>query len=226
VTFRLLNPDVDLSVSKTSNNIEIFEGDEFEYVITVSNIGGTDATEVEVIDELPTGVSYVSFSWVSTNNQVELFPTIQGNWLRWGIPLLPADAVVIITLRVKADALSSENPLTVTNNVSVGSSENEVNPCDNAYTDVNTFRPFFIPNVITPNGDGRNDAFEIKGLGKFTSNEIVILNRYGDTVFQLANYNNDWDAPGQGAGTYFYVLTGADSQGRNHVFKGWIQVVK
>ena len=226
VTFRLLNPEVDLSVSKTSNNIEIFEGDEFEYVITVSNIGGTDATEVEVIDELPTGVSYVSSDFVSTDERVELFPTIQGNWLRWGIPLLPADAVVTITLRVKADALSSENPLMVTNNVTVGSSENEVNPGDNTDTDVNTIRPFFIPNVITPNGDGRNDTFEIKGLGKFTSNEIVILNRYGDTVFQRTNYNNDWDAPGQGAGTYFYVLTGVDSQGRTHVFKGWIQVVK
>jgi gliding motility-associated-like protein/uncharacterized repeat protein (TIGR01451 family) len=226
VTFRLLNPDVDLSVSKTSDNIEIFEGDEFEYFITVSNIGGTDATDVEVVDELPTGVSFISSSWVSTNNQVELFPTIQGNWLRWGIPLLPADAIVTITLRVKADALTGDNPLTITNRVTVVSSENEVNPGDNTDTDVNTIRPFFIPNVITPNGDGRNDTFEIKGLGKFTSNEIVILNRYGDTVFQRTNYNNDWDAPGQGAGTYFYVLTGVDSQGRTHDFKGWIQVIR
>lgn len=226
VTFRLLNNNVDLSVTKTSNNMEVFEGDEFEYVITLSNIGGTDATDVEVIDELPNGVSYISFSWVSTNNQVELFPTIQGNRLRWGIPLLPADAVVTITLRVKADALTGENPLTISNIVTVVSSEDEVNPSDNSSTDVNTIQPFFIPNTITPNGDGRNDTFEIKGLGKFTSNEIVILNRYGDTVFQRRNYNNDWDAPGQGAGTYYYVLTGVDSQGKTHDFKGWIQVIR
>jgi gliding motility-associated-like protein/uncharacterized repeat protein (TIGR01451 family) len=228
VTFRLLNPDVDLSVTKTSDNIEIFEGDEFDYVITVSNNGGTDATDVEVTDELPAGVSYISSDFVSTDERVELNMTIQSNNIVWSIPFLPADAVVTITLKVKANALVGENPLplTITNNVTVVSSENEINPGDNTATDVNTVQPFFIPNVITPNGDGRNDTFEVKGLGKFVSNEIVILNRYGDTVFQRSNYGNDWDAPGQGAGTYFYVLTGVDSQGRSHVFKGWIQVIR
>ncbi|MFD2203156.1 DUF7507 domain-containing protein [Shivajiella indica] len=226
VTFRLLNPDVDISVSKTSNDIEVFEGDEFEYVITVSNIGETDASEVVVTDELPAGVSYISSSFVSTSNEVELTTTIQGNNIIWNIPFLPADAVVTITLRVKANPLTGENPLSITNNVTVVSSEDEVNPGDNSDTDVNIIQPFFIPNVITPNSDGRNDTFEIKGLNKFVSNEIVILNRYGDTVFQRSNYNNDWDAPGQGAGTYFYVLTGVDAQGRTHDFKGWIQVIR
>ena len=130
-------------------------------------------------------------------------------------------------MREKAKALTGENslPLTITNNVTVVSTENEINPGDNTATDVNTIRPFFIPNLITPNGDGRNETFKIKGLGKFLSNETVILNRYGDTFFQRRNYGNDWDAPGQGAGTYFCVLTGANSQGRTHVFKGLIQVV-
>ena len=79
--------------------------------------------------------------------------------------------------------------------------------------------------MITPNNDGLNDTFEIQGLNKFVSNRIVIFNRYGDHVLEAENYKNDWNAPGQVAGTYFYVLVTVDSQGREHVFKGWIQVI-
>ncbi|MFC0261598.1 DUF7507 domain-containing protein, partial [Fontibacter flavus] len=226
VVFRLLNNEADLSVTKTSNEIEIFEGDEFDYVITVSNVGGTDATEVEVTDDLPNGLTYISSSFVSTNPAVELTTSVQGNRVTWSIPFLPADAVVTITLRVKANALTGNVPVTITNGVTVVSAEDEVTPGDNSDTDVNTVSPFFIPNVITPDGDGKNDTFEIKGLGKFVSNEIIIFNRYGDHVYQRKDYNNDWNAPGQVAGTYFYVLTAVDSQGRTHDFKGWIQVIK
>ncbi|EKB47550.1 hypothetical protein B879_03850 [Cecembia lonarensis LW9] len=226
VIFRLLDNEVDLSVEKTSNNIEVFEGDEFDYVITVRNNGGTDAENVVVTDELPNGVSYVSTNFVSTDPGVELSTEVQGNRVIWSIPVLPADAVVTITLRVRADALNGEVPLTITNRVTIVSDGEETNPVDNVDTDVNRVNPFFIPNVITPDGDGKNDTFEIKGLNKFVSNEIVIFNRYGDHVFERKNYENDWNAPGQVAGTYFYVLVGVDAQGRTHEFKGWIQVIK
>ena len=226
VIFRLLENEVDLSVEKTSNEIEVFEGDEFNYIITVRNNGGTDAENVVVTDELPNGVSYVSTAFVSTDPSVDLSTEVQGSRVIWSIPVLPADAVVTITLRVRADALNGEVPLTITNQVTIVSDGDETNPADNIDTDVNRVNPFFIPNVITPDGDGKNDTFEIKGLNKFVSNEIVILNRYGDHVFERKNYENDWNAPGQVAGTYFYVLVGVDSQGRTHEFKGWIQVIK
>jgi hypothetical protein len=58
------------------------------------------------------------------------------------------------------------------------------------------------------------------------ASEIVILNRYGDHVLEKTNYQNDWDAPGQVAGTYFYVLKLTDRSGRVHDFTGWIQVIK
>jgi uncharacterized repeat protein (TIGR01451 family)/gliding motility-associated-like protein len=226
VIFRLLENEVDLSVEKTSNNIEVFEGDEFDYTITVSNNGGTDAENVVITDDLPNGVSYVSTSFVSTNPNVALTTAVQGSRVTWTIPLLPANAVVTITLRVKANPLTSDVPLTITNQVTIVSDGDETNPTDNIDTDVNRVNPFFIPNVITPDGDGKNDTFEVKGLGKFVSNEIVIFNRYGDHVFQRKDYANDWNAPGQVAGTYFYVLVGTDAQGRKHEFKGWIQVIK
>jgi gliding motility-associated-like protein len=50
---------------------------------------------------------------------------------------------------------------------------------------------FVFPNVITPNGDGTNDVFEIANLPENT--EVIILNRWGNTVFSSANYQNNWD---------------------------------
>lgn len=49
---------------------------------------------------------------------------------------------------------------------------------------------FVVPNVFTPNNDGFNDFFTIKGLKPNSS--IVVLNRWGNIVFQSDNYQNDW----------------------------------
>jgi len=51
--------------------------------------------------------------------------------------------------------------------------------------------PFEFPNVITPNGDGTNDLFEIQDLPENT--EVIILNRWGNLVYSSAKYQNNWD---------------------------------
>jgi len=82
--------------------------------------------------------------------------------------------------------------------------------------------PFFIPEAFSPNGDGINDKFEIKGLSKYKSVEIDIFNRWGNLVYQSSNYGGGqgksgfWDGTasqgirtGSGpvpSGTYFYIL--------------------
>ncbi len=69
-----------------------------------------------------------------------------------------------------------------------------------------------IPEGFTPNGDGKNDAWLIDGLENFPSNELLIINRWGETVFSAKPYLNDWDgrATGQNdrlpAGTYYFWL--------------------
>jgi gliding motility-associated-like protein len=44
------------------------------------------------------------------------------------------------------------------------------------------------PNVITPNGDGINDVFLIKDLNPERANKLVIVDRWGKTVFNEQNY--------------------------------------
>ncbi len=73
-----------------------------------------------------------------------------------------------------------------------------------------------IPNGITPEGDGVNDAFEILGLNKFPNNSLQIFNRWGNLVYHSKPYNNDWkgtcteknvlEGETLPDGTYYYIL--------------------
>ncbi|MDX2003532.1 MAG: gliding motility-associated C-terminal domain-containing protein [Chitinophagales bacterium] len=68
----------------------------------------------------------------------------------------------------------------------------------------------FVPNAITPNGDGINDVWVIRDLEIFPDNEIIIMNRWGDEVFRASPYMNNWGGTYNNkllpAATYYYVL--------------------
>jgi gliding motility-associated-like protein len=52
---------------------------------------------------------------------------------------------------------------------------------------------FFIPNILTPNGDGDNDFFVIPELDKYPNNQLSIYDRLGNLVFQQTSYVNTFD---------------------------------
>lgn len=73
------------------------------------------------------------------------------------------------------------------------------------------FTNMIIPNGITPNEDGKNDAFEILNSGCCESVSIKVYNRWGNLVYQNDDYKNDWKGVNQGGqklaqGTYFMVI--------------------
>ncbi len=105
--------------------------------------------------------------------------------------------------------------------------------CDTVYsTSVNVLPVnLFIPNVITPNGDGINDYFVIseKGSDKpinsyYESSDLVIFNRWGRKVFQSTNYQNNWDGGNLPDGTYFYVLKCKGYKDKSVVYKGSVTI--
>jgi gliding motility-associated-like protein len=68
-----------------------------------------------------------------------------------------------------------------------------------------------VPNGISPNGDGKNEYFEIPFIGSYSKVEIKIINRWGNLVYENTNYKNDWNGLNQEGqtladDTYFYVL--------------------
>lgn len=86
----------------------------------------------------------------------------------------------------------------------------------------------FVPNLISPNGDGENDVFVVPCAAVFEGSELVVFNRYGTPVFQNNNYQNDWDGTYNGAplpvGTYFYQLSLNDED--RTVLQGYVAVLR
>ena len=100
--------------------------------------------------------------------------------------------------------------------------------CANASQVTVTVRPAIrIPNAFSPNGDGRDDTWEIDRIGTFAGNTVAVFNRWGNQVFQTTNYGraNEWrgDINGQPApvGTYYYVIVLAPGK----AFSGSLTVV-
>ncbi|WP_109697108.1 Calx-beta domain-containing protein [Chitinophaga deserti] len=87
---------------------------------------------------------------------------------------------------------------------------------------------------LSPNGDGKNDALVIENIEKYKRNELVIVNRWGGTIFQTTNYHNQNNAfkgianKGGGNGTqlpdgsYFYMLQVWDADGKMTRYTGYI----
>lgn len=81
---------------------------------------------------------------------------------------------------------------------------------------------FFIPNMITPNGDQQNDRWEVgNSPGQF---DAKIFNRWGDLVYSKSDYTNEWDGTGLGDGVYYYLLEDKIQSGKS--YKGWVEILK
>jgi len=85
---------------------------------------------------------------------------------------------------------------------------------------------------ITPNGDGKNDFWEIDNIEINQPNEVQIFNRWGSKIWSGSNYDNRnvvWQGDNNGgqqlpSGTYFYTIKvsgNSDASG-----SGWIQLTR
>ncbi|MEZ5173780.1 MAG: gliding motility-associated C-terminal domain-containing protein [Bacteroidia bacterium] len=52
----------------------------------------------------------------------------------------------------------------------------------------------YVPNAISPNGDGKNDFLKIPFLSGYPENQVYIYNRWGRKVYEATNYKDDWGA--------------------------------
>ncbi len=220
-TLGILVGKTDLGITKTSFEASIWEGDEFEYELTLQNNSQVTATDVVLVDNLPPGLEYISVEGESIFGLLEFEVEVIGQTVVITIPEFIGGDEATFRLRVRAG-----DPGRIVNVAEVESFEEDENPEDNVDTDENEVKTFFIPNAITPNNDGFNDQFEIKGLNKFTSNRITIFNRWGDILLEADNYQNDWEAKDLVAGTYFYILEVVEEDGSTQSFKGWIQLIR
>lgn len=91
---------------------------------------------------------------------------------------------------------------------------------------------WWIPNAFTPNGDGNNEGFNVKGI-YIVDVDLSIFNRWGDHIFHSEGKDNaDWDGSVMGRpepaqeGVYVYTVKVTDVWGRTHEKIGHVTLVR
>lgn len=208
----------DMAITKKNDNKSVGINDLFEYQINVKNNGPSKANMVVVKDPLPLNLIYdhIVNPLVGTADY-----NSTSRLISWNISKLDSGEAAGLVIKVKANKYGIyKNTTTVTAN------EPDPDLTNNTATDIKYIYGITIPNVFTPNGDGKNDTFEIIGLPLYSQNEISIVNRWGSPVYEKKGYQNNWTANGLSDGTYFYVLKIKDENNAWQVFKGYVTVVR
>ena len=68
-----------------------------------------------------------------------------------------------------------------------------------------------LPTAFSPNFDKDNQTYFIRGVEAYPDNKLIVLNRWGNIVYTVNNYNNEWIGTHQNGndlpdGTYFVIL--------------------
>ncbi|HZY81506.1 MAG TPA: gliding motility-associated C-terminal domain-containing protein [Cyclobacteriaceae bacterium] len=83
--------------------------------------------------------------------------------------------------------------------------------------------PLFVYNVFTPNGDTYNEHFVVKNIHLYKSAHVIVMNRWGQRVFEDNAYKNTWDGGDSPAGVYYYVIY--PGEGFSEV-RGYVSLVR
>ena len=213
---------VDLDLTKTATLSQSADNG-IDYTLKVVNHGPQDADSVVVRDTLAANVKYVS----GKADKGKVVYDENTREVLWTLSELKnsdnAELRFVVESSVK---------LTIVNTAFVtgGLFDLDPDPTNNISTATIDFVPFTldpskIPNMITPNGDGKNDFLKFPQLDVFTNNELLIFDRWGNTVFSKKGYQCDWNGDGLSEGTYFYVLK-VQVGGKVRQFKGYLTLVR
>ncbi len=102
---------------------------------------------------------------------------------------------------------------------------------DTAIEDVFITPEIIIPNVFTPNGDGRNETL-IFTIGGATCFHVDLYNRWGQIVYESGNMYGGWDGRIRqtGAlasdGVYYYIINYCDAKNASHKLDGFVQLIR
>ena len=85
-------------------------------------------------------------------------------------------------------------------------------------------------NILTPNGDGQNDNWEIENLSSYPNNQLIIVDRSKRVIYRKTGYANDWNGLYNGSAlppdTYYFILIFDSASGKKVSKKGFITINK
>lgn len=214
-------PVLDLAIEKSVDNPNPEPNESVTFTITVSNLGDALATDVVVLENLPTGYVYQSH-----NASTGVYELVAGEWQ---LNDLMAGDIAFLEITVALNI-----PGDFVNVVTVSSTNDlqDINLLNNTARAQVLPDCLIVPEGFSPNGDDKNQTFFIPCIELYPENQLKIFNRYGSLVYESVNYQNDWEGiPNHGllhndgqrlpTGTYFWQLDLKDgSQSR----VGWVYI--
>ncbi len=87
-----------------------------------------------------------------------------------------------------------------------------------------------IPNIFTPNGDGKNDFFLVNGV-RIKDFNCVIYDRWGLKIAEVVSVTSYWDGRTQAgtavsSGTYYYVIKAKGWDNKDYDKSGFLQLLR
>lgn len=129
-----------------------------------------------------------------------------------GSPTGPAGSTFSWSPSSALNNSTSANPVTGTTITTIYTvSVVDVNGCTNSDTvTVFVYPEIRIPNGFSPNGDGKNDVWEIDFIYQFPDCEVEVYNRWGEQLFYSKGYSVPFNGQYKGkdlpVGTYYYII--------------------
>ncbi len=208
--------NTDLGVVNSVDNSHPIVGNKVIFSVKATNYGPYDATGVSIANPLKDGYAYISTT--STMGSYNLLNSV------WTIGNLKIGSSANLTITATVNLSGNYD-----NTSTISCNEEDRNMVNNVSFVATVPTDFFIPEGFSPNGDGINDLFVIRGILNYPHNKFEIYNRWGNKVFEANSYQNTWhgkatfgirvgggDLP---VGTYFYLLDLGDG---SKVIKGTI----
>lgn len=185
----------------------------FTVTPSVNGCAGATVSHQVTVDDLPKPVAYAGEVRIGCIGDTVILTGSGGQNYAWqpasrllgantDKPVYPVDSTRIFTLTVTNLKCSSTDTVTIL--------------ADKCLDDI-----YFIPQIITVNGDGVNDFFFIPDIDYFPNNTVEIYNRWGDEVYSAQPYNNTFDGKGKNGkelpeGVYYYVVNVNNGKGKTH----------
>ncbi|MCC7333282.1 MAG: gliding motility-associated C-terminal domain-containing protein [Flavobacteriales bacterium] len=226
----------DGSVENTQNPSHCFTtSGQSQTSLTVVGANGCSATSQPLtlnVYQNPSANFYASSNTISMlqgDSSVQFFNQSSGDVTQW-LWTFGTSPETYSTIPNPSIVYPFSNPGTYTVNLTV---QNAYGCSDTKYQEiiVEPYFTFYIPNVFTPDGDGKNDVFLGVGIG-IIEYELMIFDRWGEKIFVSDNLYNGWDGKAKGGSeiaqqdVYVWKVKILDILNKKHDLIGKLTLIK
>jgi gliding motility-associated-like protein len=126
------------------------------------------------------------------------------------------NSTILTPAIIQSEITNTENIESIENSTSNNSSLT-IEPIQDIEIPKESSLVLILPNIFTPNGDGKNDFLELDARG-IIDFSLVVLNERGTVIYQTQDSNFKWDGTQPNGdpikeGNFVYFVTGKDSDG-------------